>query len=152
MQEIVIEKKASISLGIFFLILSLYCIQYSILEDNFILFKFYYICLFSLMSLLALSFYCGIRFTGFDLVPPRALVVVLFWMIFGAIVFLYVFGHSMDSLRKARIVHLIVGLYLYSFSASAIFGSFFSGLGFRLFLNSPFTWLKYLLMRQKGEL
>lgn len=154
MPEIVIKKATSIACGLFLSLTAGYCLQFAIVPNHFDFPSLYFGCFILSLVLLTINFYQNIRFTGFNLVPPKPWVIMLFWIFLTLVFCLYFANHKYwdgDSSRKARIAHLIIGSYLYAFAASSLFGSFFSGLGFRLFLKSPFVWAKYISMKRKGE-
>lgn len=154
MPQVIIKKWTSICLGLLFLLATAYCIQFAVLETHFQFVPIYYLCFVMLLLLVTANVFEDIEFTGFNLIPPMAYVVLAFWTIFVLFCMIYLVNRGFlidDPSRKSRIAHLIVGLYLYAFGASAILGSYFSGLGFRLFLKNPIVWLKYIMTRSKGE-
>lgn len=155
MQEIIVKKGTSIILGLVFLCVAAYCLQFALLSNHLKAEPIYFIGFLMVLLLLTINLSQDIRFTGFNFIPPKPYVVLIFWVVLLSLCFAYFRNRAYwvgDSSQKARIAHLIVGLYLYAFAASSIFGSFFSGLGFRLFLKNPIVWLKYISMRSRGEL
>lgn len=155
MQELVIKKSTSILLGLALLCGAAYCVQFALLRNPVVVPPIYFTCVVVVLLMFTINASQDIRLTGLNFIPPKPLVIVVFWTIVVTMCAAYLVsrgGWAADSSHKARIAHLMVGVYLFAFAASAIFGSYFSGLGFRLFLRNPVFWLKYIAMRLRGEL
>lgn len=155
MHEITIAKHPSIALGTALALLSGYLLQYVLLPNPLVFPAGYIIGLGALILVYSASFYAKIEFEGLGILPNKAAVAIIFWISLIAIFTLFVLRDQLDAPMLARNVkwsHFIVGVLLYCFSASAIFGSYFSGFGFSLLLKNPFLWLRYLTMRVRGEL
>lgn len=152
-RQMTVSKHLSIGFGLATLMVALYCLQYALLSNPIVMPFLYAVALGSLLVVVTGNFYEDIEFSGFGLVPPRRIVVALFWL---SIVFICVaFAlHSVASDVKSapgRNSHFIVGILLYCYGVSALLGSYFSGLGWYLFLKSPFLWAKYVTMRAHGD-
>lgn len=155
MPELIVKRRTSVWFGVLLLLAAAYCIQFAVLEARFVFTPIYYLCFVMLLLLVTANVVEDIEFTGLNFIPPKPPVVLIFWTVLLLLCFAYFISRGFlvdDPSRKARMAHLLVGLYLYAFSASAIFGSYFSGLGLRLFLKNPVVWLKYITVRSRGEL
>lgn len=155
MSEVIIKKWSSILVGSLLSLAAAYCIQFAVLKLHLEVTPIYYLSIVMLLALVTANAVEDIEFTGIRLIPPKSYVVLPFWVGLLLLCSLYFCDRSVldgDPTHKARTAHLIVGIYLYAFSASAIFGSYFSGLGLRLFLKNPFVWLKYITTRSRDGL
>lgn len=155
MQKLTLVKRgASIASGLVFLFEAVYCLQFAVLENHLHFESIYYIGLLLLGVFLAIGQSQDVEFVGLDFAPSKLSVMSVFWVIIFAVFCAYFARQEWigGSAEKARFAHFVVGVHLYAFGSSMVLGSYFSGLGLRLYVKNPVVWLKYMVMRMRGEI